>query len=309
MSRASKGFADFFPTAPSVLQQKRTKTAQHRKRSKPPAAEEEPVAYEISQSANANPENADVGHRLVTNGIHRGDLTTEPSLVTQEETEFIHGDLLNAAGSASSSSTTSSVFSIQHPTEVISNGNGGLLLATLTPLTNTDSSPPGRKNSPPDRAKQLPLTSINVHSEAPPVLPAHADIEQMSAALTPINSPGSGPLQARPRRGEPKGTKAVYDPELDKKLSSKDKKSRKVQYTTFGEEVCSLRLCLRCRRLYWLLSRTTKLLLMTHACGSPITSKALRTNRSTACDSRRTPSNTIPTMRKPQWGLGQLRGL
>ncbi|MCJ1377405.1 histone methyltransferase set1 [Xylographa soralifera] len=235
MSRASKGFADFFPTAPSVLQQKRTKTAQHRKRPKPSAAEE-PVAHEISQSTHVNTGNADVEHPFATNGIHRGDTTTEPSPVIQEETESIQGDLLNGVGSASSSSTTSSVFSNHHPTEVISNGNGGILLATLTPLTNTDSSPPGRNDSPPKRAKQPPLSSINVHNEAPPVLPAHTDMEQMSPALTPISSPGSGPSQARPGRGEAKGTKATYDPELDKKLSSKDKKSRKVQYTTFGEE-------------------------------------------------------------------------
>ena len=238
MSRASKGFADFFPTAPSVLQQKRTKTAQHRKRPKP-SAEEESVAHEISESTHVNTGNADVEHPHLPNGIHRGDTTTEPSPVNQEETESIQGDLLNGVGSASSSSTTSSVFSNHHPTEVISNGNGGILLATLTPLTNTDSSPPGRNDSPPKRAKQLPLTSINVHNETPPILPAHTDIEQMSAALTPISSPGSGPSQARPERGEPKGTKAIYDPELDKKLSSKDKKSRKVQYITFGEEVCS----------------------------------------------------------------------
>ena len=237
MSRASKGFADFFPTAPSVLQQKRTKTAQHRKRPKPSAAEE-PVAHDISQSTHVNTGNVDVEHPLVTNGIYRTDTTTEPSPAIQEETESIQGDLLNGVGSASSSSTASSVFSNHHPTEAISNGNGGILLATLTPLTNTDSSPPGRTDSPPKRAKQLSLTSINVPSEAPPVLPAHTDMEQMSAALTPISSPRSGPSQARPGRGEPKGTKALYDPELDKKLNSKDKKSRKVQYTTFGEEVC-----------------------------------------------------------------------
>ncbi|MCJ1389737.1 histone methyltransferase set1 [Xylographa bjoerkii] len=235
MSRASKGFADFFPTAPSVLQQKRSKTVQHRKRPKPSAVEEQ-LVHELSQSTNVNPGKADVEHLLVASGIHCGDTTTEPSPVTQEETESIQGDLLNGVGSASSSSTTSSVFSNHHRTEVASNNNGRILLATLTPLTNTDSSPPGRNDSPPNCAKQPPLASINVHNEAPLVLPAHTDMEQMSATLTPISSPGSGPSQARPGRGEPKGTKAIYDPELDKKLSSKDKKSRKVQYTTFGEE-------------------------------------------------------------------------
>ena len=238
MSRALKGFADFFPTAPSVLQQKRSKTAQHRKRPKSSVVEE-PAVHEFSQSTHVDTANAHVERPLIANGIHRGDITTEPSPVTQEEIESIQGDLLNGAGSASSSSTTSSVFSSHHRTDVVSNTNGGILLATLTPLTNTDSSPPGRNDSPPKCAKQIPITSVNVHNEAAPVFLTHTDMDQIPATLTPISSPGSGPSQARPGRGEPKGTKAIYDPELDKKLSSKDKKSRKVQYVTFGEEVCS----------------------------------------------------------------------
>ena len=43
---------------------------------------------------------------------------------------------------------------------------------------------------------------------------------------------------ARPGKGEVKGFKAVYDPDLDKSLKGKEKRSRQVQFSPFGEEVC-----------------------------------------------------------------------
>ena len=44
-------------------------------------------------------------------------------------------------------------------------------------------------------------------------------------------------LSARPGKGEVKGHKAVYDPDLDKTLKGKEKRSRQVQFSPFGEEV------------------------------------------------------------------------
>ncbi|KAL8874496.1 MAG: hypothetical protein Q9174_000189 [Haloplaca sp. 1 TL-2023] len=44
----------------------------------------------------------------------------------------------------------------------------------------------------------------------------------------------ASPLQARPGKGEPKGEKLLYDPDLHKRLSSKDKRSKKPEYIAFG---------------------------------------------------------------------------
>jgi len=40
-----------------------------------------------------------------------------------------------------------------------------------------------------------------------------------------------------PLLGESRGTKIVYDPELDEKLALKDKRKVKPRYRSFGEEV------------------------------------------------------------------------
>lgn len=246
MSRASKGFADFFPTAPSVLQQKRSRTVQHRKKPKS-SADEEPSSFAPSKLVHVNTENAGPDRLPLANGTHLEDNIIEPSPPTQEETESVQGDLLNGVGSASSTSTTSSVFSSHNRTDGPPHGNSkrGHLLAALTPLTNTDSSPPARNKSPPVLAKQAAYTSVHVHSDALSALPVNTEMAHISTTLTPVSSPGVDPGEARPGKGESKGIKAIYDPELDKKLSSKDKKGRKVQYVTFGEQVSCRDLCSR----------------------------------------------------------------
>lgn len=50
-------------------------------------------------------------------------------------------------------------------------------------------------------------------------------------------------LSARPGKGEVKGFQAVYDPDLDKTLKGKEKRSRQVQFSPFGEEVCLIAMC------------------------------------------------------------------
>ena len=42
---------------------------------------------------------------------------------------------------------------------------------------------------------------------------------------------------ARPRRGQVKGKKLTYDPELDKTISSKERRSRQPQYKDIVSEV------------------------------------------------------------------------
>ena len=50
-------------------------------------------------------------------------------------------------------------------------------------------------------------------------------------------APPSTRLQARPGKGQVKGFVAAYDPQLDKTLSAAEKKTRRVEYKSFGEQV------------------------------------------------------------------------
>lgn len=236
MSRAAKGFADFFPTAPSVLQQKRSRTVQNRKKQKPSVSDEQSPTHAPSKSApttTGDPELEGALLRDRTQGDHR---IAETSSTNQEDNEYTKGDQLNGVGSRSSSSTTSSVFSTNHRSIGPSCSNGSNLITSLTPLTNTDSSPPGTNKSPPTHTPHPIHSGIDGYISTESI--TSLAMEHTPAALTPVSSPGLAPIQARPGKGEVKGIKLVYDPETDQKLSSKEKKERKVQYKTFGEEVC-----------------------------------------------------------------------
>ena len=252
MSRSSKGYADFFPTAPSVLQQKRTKTVQHRKRQKSSAIDGSDHALASTDFTDTIRVESHFKEVPPTNSTYGDTAIHEPNPANQEENESTIGDLLNSVGSVSSTSTTSSVFSLHHQTTGPYPGNGVGLNSSLTPLTNTDSSPTGTNKSPPAHITHAGRS--NTQRPSASNVPPTDEMELNTATLTPISSPGSLPPQARPGKGETKGEKAVYDPELDKKLTSKEKKGRKVAYQTFGEEVwpmynliptfCTLELCI-----------------------------------------------------------------
>src|SRR5947209_224266 len=138
MSRPAGKFADFFPTAPSVLQQRKSsKTAQHRSKSRADVKEEPPgnVSSKSYTGGSAGQENG-----LNAQGLAKNADASKKQIAT-DEMDLLPGDLLNGAGSASSTSTASSVFSSTHPlnTTTMSHGNS---LHALTPLTNSDFSPP-----------------------------------------------------------------------------------------------------------------------------------------------------------------------
>ena len=234
MSRSSKGFADFFPTAPSVLQQKRSRTAQHRKRQKSPSNESSNLPPTSFGGADIATDDGESGTTPLANGTDVDEIPGESTQMNQEESDLAQGDLLNGVGSASSSSTTSSVFSTSHralgPTR-------GQLASTLTPLTNTDSSPPGVEKSP-AHVKYDSRAGTSDESTMPPS--QIYNMTQSSSTLNPVDIPRSQRTHARPGKGEVKGTRVVYDPDLDKTLSSKERKGRKVQYEDFGEDVCEV---------------------------------------------------------------------
>ncbi|KAK4979439.1 histone methyltransferase set1 [Elasticomyces elasticus] len=136
------------------------------------------------------------------------------------------GDVLNGIGSASSlASNASSIFSAP--------SSRHLGASSLTPLTNTDSSPPSKTADP--RLNKKPYGSMSASNGllvgATTALPP-----RHSRNLTPEPSPPQDRPSLRPPQGEAKGYRAVYDPELDGKLSKDQKKKVKVRTKQFGAE-------------------------------------------------------------------------
>ncbi|KAI9874321.1 MAG: histone methyltransferase set1, partial [Pleopsidium flavum] len=229
-------FAKFFPTAPSVLQQKkgRSKTAQERKQVAsaalgvaPDTAPAPKPTTHFSSKATAAGGEADF-ITIVNGDANIAELTS----VTQDENEHAQGDLLNGVGSASSTSTASSVFSATNHSHTMANYGGAQ--SFLTPLTATDSSPGAKTLSPPPVNLFRPKSPPEVMSTR--LVGAIERAPASPTVTTLLNTPPPSRSIARPSQGEVKGSKAVYDPDLDKKLSSKEKRSRKVQYRDFGEE-------------------------------------------------------------------------
>ena len=218
MSRPAGKFADFFPTAPSVLQQRKSsKAALQRSKSHPDVKQEPPgdasttslSARPVGQESNLDAPKPD----KYADGTKRS--------TTIDEMESLPGDLLNGAWSASSTSTASSVFSSVHQPHSTTYPHGNPLHA-LTPLTNSEFSPPEKLVSP--------LRGIDAGADK------DTKVTSVSATMTPIQTPPSFHLSARPSGLVVKGCKATYDPELDKKTPSKDKRKLKIQYADFGTE-------------------------------------------------------------------------
>lgn len=299
-------FAKFFPTAPSVLQQKksRSKSAQEKKHVGSSALDvhQDPspapgfTAQVSAQAATGE------GETFVT-FANDGANFAEPTSMMQDESEHAQGDLLNGVGSASSTSTASSVFSgTNHPPTM---ANYGGAQSFLTPLTNSDSSPSGKAVSPPP--------VISTCAKTPPeVTSTRLEGTVQLAPASPIAVAGSNiqpllRLTARPSGREVKGSRAIYDPELDKKLSSKERRSRKVQYRDFGEEVSPSQFS-NGQRACSIIEKSLRIssassanvsntiefhrktpLLPTHACQLRITHEVPPTSRNKGSASRRTP--------------------
>ena len=225
MSRSSKGFADFFPTAPSVVAQKRSKAAQIRNRPRSPRADEGSVAR-ASLAHHASSER-DREPAPPENGTSNGPTRILKNVPGCDDTENGPGDLLNGVGSASSTSTSSSVFSNSYHPRSHEPRYGHGSSTSLTPMTVVDSSPPDHGHGSPERKNSLHHAMSRT---------SHVPSPHVGTAQTTSN-PGLSRKQARPPKGEVKGCRLVYDPDL---VPSKERKNKKVQYETFGELVCCL---------------------------------------------------------------------
>ncbi|PYH29557.1 histone methyltransferase SET1 [Aspergillus neoniger CBS 115656] len=193
MSRSSAGFADFFPTAPSVLQQKR-KTIRERPRS------EAHPEHDHSDAGRALPEESKAILELTT-GLY----AEEQNLPT------VNGDGLASSDSVSVSAARPSTH--KHSTAY---GNEARL-DTLTPLTNAESSP----------AQRLSPSHIRI---ANGIEDSSGTIktDDIKPAMTPLQTPPTPRSQSR-TSGNVRGWKLVYDPDSEKRISSKEKR-RKARY-------------------------------------------------------------------------------
>lgn len=219
MSRSTSKFADFFPSAPSVLQQRKSLKAAdsaHLRTGPSDFAFSNALAKETSNQVALSSADLPVDQLLTKRAPSAKDPT---SVATQEE-----GDLLSGSGSASSASTSSSVFSANLNAAAMSYTNGGHSYA-LTPLTNADISPNGKMISPTLDDNHA-TTAANSFSAS-----------LTDSVMTPQRTPPTPRRPARETGLVVKGSKCLYDPDLDKKLGPKDKRRLKAQYMEFGTSV------------------------------------------------------------------------
>lgn len=222
MSRPLGKFADFFPSAPSVLE-KRRDSKQHANYSTQPAANSD--SQQKGESNAGIPVNSAASDKTVY--LRQGTRHVDGSKVgnsslMQDDPDTYSGDLLTGIGSASSSSTVSSVFSANTMSATASGANG-LHMHNLTPLTNVEASPSTKLHSPNDDSNFGALGSNSI-----------AHVHNSGGAMTPQHTPPAN-RSARMSDVQVKGSKCIYDPELDRNLSSKDKRKLKAQYQEFGQ--------------------------------------------------------------------------
>lgn len=197
MSRSSAGFADFFPTAPSVIQQRRFKATHDRQRAK----------------ALLDCENADE-HSIHSPGSGGANDTTLGQVQAVDEGPHKASSEAIGIESTSSTSTGTSVSS--------SSLQGGVCLNEVrrdafTPLTTTESSPPCGAISSQGNAGNGNIGGV-----------CHKPISEYQADLvTPVHLSPT-PRSRTPHSGSIKGSRLVYDPDGNKHGPSKEK--RKPQY-------------------------------------------------------------------------------
>lgn len=214
-------FAEFFPTAPSVIQQRKiSKSVEYSKTR--PAGGDESSSHGLSK--NSASRRAPSPQISSTPRSTKHDLSSKTDVLptSAEDLEQVTGDLLNGVGSASSTSTASSVFSSNLTHSAMSSTNGAHF-NTLTPLTNSDGSPRGKIVSPTTENANFAAVGLNSVDPNPAV-----------AAITPQHTPPAPRRTAREPGFSIKGSKCTYDPELDKSVPSRDKRKLKPTFTDFG---------------------------------------------------------------------------
>ncbi|KAE8348412.1 histone-lysine N-methyltransferase, H3 lysine-4 specific [Aspergillus coremiiformis] len=199
MSRSSAGFADFFPTAPSVLQQKRFKVSRERPR---PKAQ---IDSEISDESLACSTEARAILNL-TNGSTSLDSGPRPCTDVKKKKSpesYVEGSTGDGLSASSSSFPPNGANSHE------------ARLDTLTPLTNAESSPHHKLNSPRNKMAHGIVTDSAIDTKA----------EELKSGVTPLHTPPTPQSQGR-RAGSIRGYKLVYDPDTERRSSLKEKRKK-----------------------------------------------------------------------------------
>ncbi|KAK4863211.1 hypothetical protein LT330_001989 [Penicillium expansum] len=203
MSRASAGFADFFPTAPSVLQQKRFKTAQERRKLH---VEGDQISERIPDCpVSLAPSTPTTVETPLKTDTHEEGART-PSVPNELE--------LTISAEAKSVEDQSGLPPPPTANPVPSQ------IDTLTPLTNAESSPPCKLTSP---------SQSKIAGGGSPGTSSRPNPEITKSSITPIHTPPTPQSQTRHLELRVRGCKVVYDPDLDKRTSSKEKR-KKLEY-------------------------------------------------------------------------------
>ncbi|OJJ02984.1 hypothetical protein ASPVEDRAFT_194395 [Aspergillus versicolor CBS 583.65] len=200
MSRYSAGFADFFPTAPSVIQQKRFKATKERQRS----------------GSHLGRGHADEEHiisprtKVIEEAVSRDappDSTPGSQTDLKQSRKEAVGDVLASPGEANTP--------VNNPPGPGTGSSNETHLDTLTPLTNVELSP-HNKPSPPQA--KVPNESVGDFFREP-------RIDDAKNTMTPLHTPPTPTPQSQAHRVEiVRGWKLVHDP--DKAPSSKDKRRK-----------------------------------------------------------------------------------
>ncbi|KAL5332194.1 complex proteins associated with Set1p component N-domain-containing protein [Aspergillus crustosus] len=197
MSRSSAGFADFFPTAPSVIQQKRFKATKERQRSRARPDKEHGIeAHETSMVSKAidEPDNCDpvMG-------------PTPAPWADQKKTRMeVSGNGLASPAEASTLILDSSGSGTGSSNEI--------RLDTLTPLTNAEPSPHNKPS--PSQMKTANEFAEGKFRES--------KVDHSKITMTTLHTPPTPTPQGH-YSGIVRGWKLVHDPD---KTSSKDKRKK-----------------------------------------------------------------------------------
>jgi [histone H3]-lysine4 N-trimethyltransferase SETD1 len=216
MSRSS--FEAFFPTAPKVLKDKRTRPSIDNRKDDP-GDDRRAAPAPSSKGSQSAAESAQSTRAALVNGAHENTHLRDGHGANEGQ-EGLPGDILNGVGSASSESTVSSGFSHPQRAQDSQRPRKDPGSSALTPITNLDSPFSGTERSP---------LKPQQDTHQPQAIP-RADARWNDDTKQ----------SARPLKGKSKGFRVVYDPELDTSLTSKERRSRKPEYKEINDNVSEL---------------------------------------------------------------------
>ncbi|KAK9422014.1 putative Histone-lysine N-methyltransferase, H3 lysine-4 specific [Seiridium unicorne] len=212
-SASGAGFAKFFPAAPRAAREK--------------AAERERAKSRVSEGSADRDARIPATNSSTSQAAQRDGIKSDPSSSSDaahlptDDNESLQGDILNGVGSASSHvSTASSVFS--HGSTM---NTSHAFNSSLTPLTNVGSpSNPSHGTIKVQQTKQPQDGRRSNDSTHASVTDSSISRRTGATVRIPARDPGR----------QIQGMKRTYEPLLDKKLSSAERKTAKPTYKPFG---------------------------------------------------------------------------